>query len=33
MMDCHCHCFILFPNCLLLACAGDDILGEMDALI
>lgn len=32
-MNCHCHCFALFPSCLLLACVGDDILGEMDALI
>lgn len=30
MMDC--HCFTFFLSCLLLACVGDDILGEMGAL-
>lgn len=32
MMDCHCHCFTLFLRQLSLACFGDEILGEMDAL-
>lgn len=29
VMDCHCHCFTLFPRHLFF---GDEILGEMDAL-